>query len=106
MLTPSSSPQVVLNAAPLLTPHDVQAVAFGLCSAQPRKAQLLLQEAVEKRRACAKQTGGSLVLVLDKVRPLLLLHLLLALLPSSCSRLPPPLPPSTCRSCPGRAWRA
>ncbi|XP_075301770.1 separin isoform X2 [Opisthocomus hoazin] len=58
--------KVVLNAAPLLTPHDVQAVAFGLCSAQPRKAQLLLQEAVEKRRACAKQTGGSLVLVLDK----------------------------------------
>ncbi|XP_059688724.1 separin [Gavia stellata] len=58
--------KMVLNAAPLLTPDDVQAVAFGLCSAQPRKAQLLLQEAVEKRRACAKQTGGSLVLVLDK----------------------------------------
>ncbi|NXC78269.1 ESPL1 protein, partial [Anhinga anhinga] len=63
---PSSSPQVVLNAASLLTPHDVQALAFGLCSAQPHKAQSLLQEAVEKRRACAKQTGGSLVLVLDK----------------------------------------
>ncbi|NXQ82068.1 ESPL1 protein, partial [Nyctibius grandis] len=58
--------KVVLNAAPLLTPHDVQALAFGLCPAQPRKAQLLLQEAVEKQRACAEQTTGSLVLVLDK----------------------------------------
>ncbi|KFQ93930.1 Separin, partial [Nipponia nippon] len=58
--------QVVLNAAPLLGPGDVQALAFGLCPGKPRKAQLLLQEAVEKRRACATQTGGSLVLVLDK----------------------------------------
>ncbi|NXC22533.1 ESPL1 protein, partial [Corythaeola cristata] len=58
--------KVVLNAAPLLAPHDVQALAFGLCPAQPREAQLLLQEAVEKRRACAKRSGGSLVLVLDK----------------------------------------
>ncbi|KAK1211585.1 ESPL1 protein, partial [Pygoscelis papua] len=58
--------KVVLNAAPLLDPHDVEALAFGLCSAQPRRARLLLEEAVEKRRACAKQTGGSLVLVLDK----------------------------------------
>ncbi|NXK15500.1 ESPL1 protein, partial [Herpetotheres cachinnans] len=64
-LTPSS-PQVVLNAAPLLAPCDVQAVAFSLCPAQPHKAQLLLQEAVEKRRACAKEASGSLVLVLDK----------------------------------------
>ncbi|XP_064330418.1 separin isoform X1 [Phalacrocorax carbo] len=58
--------QVVLNAAPLLAPRDVQALAFGLCPAQPHKAWSLLQEAVEKRRACAKQSGGSLVLVLDK----------------------------------------
>ncbi|XP_052666207.1 separin [Harpia harpyja] len=58
--------KVVLNAAPLLGPHDVQALAFSLCPAQPRKAQLLLQEAVEERRACATQTDGSLVLVLDK----------------------------------------
>ncbi|NXW10706.1 ESPL1 protein, partial [Fregetta grallaria] len=58
--------KVVLNAAPLLAPHDVQAVAFSLCPAQPRKAQQLLQEAVEKRRACAEQPSGSLVLVLDK----------------------------------------
>ncbi|XP_071585533.1 separin isoform X1 [Heliangelus exortis] len=58
--------KVVLNAAPLLTPHDVQALAFGLCPTQPLQAQLLLQGAVEKRRACAKQSPGSLVLVLDK----------------------------------------
>ncbi|NWX10974.1 ESPL1 protein, partial [Caloenas nicobarica] len=56
--------QVLLNAAPLLTPEDVRALAFGLSAGQPREAQLLLQEALEKRRA--KQSGGSLVLVLDK----------------------------------------
>ncbi|XP_061203195.1 separin isoform X2 [Neopsephotus bourkii] len=58
--------KALLNAAPLLSPCDVQAVAFSLCSAQPRQAQLLLQEAVEKRKACAKQSSSSLVLVLDK----------------------------------------
>ncbi|KAM9514371.1 separin [Guaruba guarouba] len=58
--------KALLNAAPLLSPCDVQAVAFSLCSAQPRRAQLLLQEAVEKRKACAKQSSSSLVLVLDK----------------------------------------
>ncbi|NXX57412.1 ESPL1 protein, partial [Scopus umbretta] len=58
--------KVVLNAAPLLAAHDVQALAFSLCPGQPRKAQLLLQEAVEKQRARATQAGGSLVLVLDK----------------------------------------
>uniref|UniRef100_A0A672VBH9 separase n=1 Tax=Strigops habroptila TaxID=2489341 RepID=A0A672VBH9_STRHB len=58
--------KAVLNAAPLLSPCDVQAVALGLCSAQPRRAQLLLQEAVEKRKARAKQSSSSLVLVLDK----------------------------------------
>ncbi|NXL68697.1 ESPL1 protein, partial [Chordeiles acutipennis] len=58
--------KVVLNAAPLLTPHDVQALASGLCPAQPRRAQLLLQEALEKRRTCGRETSGSLVLLLDK----------------------------------------
>uniref|UniRef100_A0A8B9CUE0 separase n=1 Tax=Anser brachyrhynchus TaxID=132585 RepID=A0A8B9CUE0_9AVES len=58
--------KVVLNAAPLLTPADVRALAVGLCPAQPCKAQLLLQEALEKRRSCAQAPGGSLVLVLDK----------------------------------------
>ncbi|XP_062485100.1 separin isoform X1 [Pezoporus occidentalis] len=58
--------KALLNAAPLLSPCDVQTVAFSLCSAQPRQAQQLLQEAVEKRKACAKQSSSSLVLVLDK----------------------------------------
>ncbi|NXX14377.1 ESPL1 protein, partial [Podargus strigoides] len=58
--------QVVLNAAPHLTPADIQALAFGLSPAQPRQAQLLLTEAVEKRRASTTQGGGSLLLVLDK----------------------------------------
>lgn len=58
----------MLNAAPLLAPADVRALAAGLCPAQPCKAQLLLQEALEKRRSCPQAPGGSLVLVLDKVR--------------------------------------
>ncbi|NWH81005.1 ESPL1 protein, partial [Piaya cayana] len=58
--------QVLLNAAPLLTPQDVQALAFSLCPGQPREAQLLLQEAVEKQKAHTGQARGSLVLVLDK----------------------------------------
>ncbi|XP_035169202.1 separin, partial [Oxyura jamaicensis] len=58
--------KVLLNAAPLLAPADVQALATGLCLEQPCKAQLLLQEALEKRRSCAQAPGGSLVLVLDK----------------------------------------
>ncbi|NXE58007.1 ESPL1 protein, partial [Casuarius casuarius] len=58
--------KVVLNASPLLSPQDMQSLAFGLCPAQPYAAQLLLQEALEKRKAGARQAGGSLVLVLDK----------------------------------------
>ncbi|KAK2514457.1 Espl1 [Columba livia] len=56
--------KALLNAAPLLGPEDVRAVAFSLSAERPREAQRLLQEALEKRRA--KQSGGSLVLVLDK----------------------------------------
>ncbi|XP_067170221.1 separin [Apteryx mantelli] len=58
--------KVVLNASPLLTPQDLQTLAFGLCPAQPYTAQFLLQEALEKRKACSRQASGSLVLVLDK----------------------------------------
>ncbi|KFU84737.1 Separin, partial [Chaetura pelagica] len=58
--------KVVLNAAALLTPRDAQALASGLCPAQPHQAQLLLQEVLEKHRPCPKQPPGSLVLVLDK----------------------------------------
>ncbi|NXE16903.1 ESPL1 protein, partial [Lophotis ruficrista] len=80
--------QVVLNAAPLLTREDVQALAFGLCPAQPREAQLLLQEAVEKRRARAKQGGGSLVLVLDKHLQKLPWESMACLAPVPVTRLP------------------
>ncbi|XP_062453073.1 separin [Rhea pennata] len=58
--------KVVLNASPLLAPQDLQTLALGLCPAQPYAAQLLLQEALEKQKACAGQASGSLVLVLDK----------------------------------------
>ncbi|NXA56987.1 ESPL1 protein, partial [Nothocercus julius] len=58
--------EVVLKASALLTPQDLQALASGFCPAQPCAAQILLQEALEKREARAGQAGGSLVLVLDK----------------------------------------
>ncbi|KAM6039050.1 separin isoform 2-T2 [Chlamydotis macqueenii] len=80
--------KVVLNAAALLTREDVQALAFGLCPAQPREAQLLLQEAVEKRRACAKQDRGSLVLVLDKHLQKLPWESMACLAPVPVTRLP------------------
>lgn len=58
--------KVVLNAAALLSPADVQALAVGLCPAQPSRAQLLLQEALDKRKNIKREPGGSVVLVLDK----------------------------------------
>ncbi|NXK42695.1 ESPL1 protein, partial [Piprites chloris] len=59
--------QVLLNGAPALTPHDVQALAFGLCPSRPLWAQFLLEEALEG--ALERGWGdsrGSLVLLLDK----------------------------------------
>ncbi|XP_068957295.1 separin [Petaurus breviceps papuanus] len=58
--------QVVLGAAHTLSPQDVQALAHGLCQAQPEKAQQLLQEAVERQQGQTRQSNGHLVLVLDK----------------------------------------
>ncbi|NWZ30408.1 ESPL1 protein, partial [Asarcornis scutulata] len=59
--------KVLLNAAPLLTPADVRALAAGLCPSQScNKAELLLQKALEKQRSRVRAPGGSLVLVLDK----------------------------------------
>ncbi|XP_010117044.1 PREDICTED: separin-like [Chlamydotis macqueenii] len=55
---------------------------------QPREAQLLLQEAVEKRRACAKQDRGSLVLVLDKHLQKLPWESMACLAPVPVTRLP------------------
>ncbi|CAN0007802.1 unnamed protein product [Bubo scandiacus] len=100
-LTLSSCPQAVLNAAPLLTPRDVQALAFGLCPAQPRQAQLLLQEALERRRNCAKGSGGSLVLVLDKHLQKLPWESMPC--PAGCARNPPPFPALPAQLHPGTA---
>uniref|UniRef100_A0A8C3RVU3 separase n=1 Tax=Chelydra serpentina TaxID=8475 RepID=A0A8C3RVU3_CHESE len=58
--------KLVLNSSPLLTPQDVRYLASGLCPTQPDAAQAFLQEAVDKRRSRSGQTGGHLVLVLDK----------------------------------------
>uniref|UniRef100_A0A8C9EQA6 separase n=1 Tax=Pavo cristatus TaxID=9049 RepID=A0A8C9EQA6_PAVCR len=58
--------KVVLNAAALLSPADVRALAMGLCPAQPSKAKLLLQEALDKQKNSTREPGGSIILVLDK----------------------------------------
>ncbi|XP_072510909.1 separin [Notamacropus eugenii] len=58
--------QVVLGAAHTLSPQDVQALAHGLCQAQPKRAQELLQEVVERQQGQTRQSNGHLVLVLDK----------------------------------------
>lgn len=64
-------------------------MAFSLSAERPREAQRLLQEALEKRRA--KQSGGSLVLVLDKVSSPRVLH---RLPPPGPASSPPAVPPS------------
>ncbi|XP_027714178.1 separin isoform X1 [Vombatus ursinus] len=58
--------QVVLGAAHTLSPQDVQALAHGLCQAQPERACKLLQKAVEHQQGRTRQSNGHLVLVLDK----------------------------------------
>ncbi|XP_020821918.1 separin [Phascolarctos cinereus] len=58
--------QVVLGAAHTLSPEDIQALAHGLCQAQPERASKLLQEAVERQQGQTRQSNGHLVLVLDK----------------------------------------
>ncbi|XP_040510871.2 LOW QUALITY PROTEIN: separin isoform X1 [Gallus gallus] len=58
--------KVLLNAAALLSPADVQALAVGLCPAQPSRARLLLQEALDKQKNSTAGPGGSVILVLDK----------------------------------------
>ncbi|NXN98510.1 ESPL1 protein, partial [Rhinopomastus cyanomelas] len=58
--------KVLLSAAPFLTTGDAQALACSLCPAQPRQAQQLLEEALQKRRTSCTQPPGSLILVLDK----------------------------------------
>ncbi|XP_051045973.1 separin [Phodopus roborovskii] len=58
--------KVILSGAKTLTSQDVQALAYGLCPAQPERAQMLLSEAVERVRSQVAPRSQHLVLVLDK----------------------------------------
>ncbi|XP_057412809.1 separin isoform X3 [Balaenoptera acutorostrata] len=58
--------KIMLSGASTLTPQDVQALAYGLCPAQPERAQELLSEAVERLQGQTVPSSRHLVLVLDK----------------------------------------
>ncbi|XP_077185241.1 separin isoform X2 [Paroedura picta] len=59
--------KVVLTSSHLLNAEDVQRLVWGLSPAQPKRAQNLLQEAVDKVASTVHQApNGHLVLVLDK----------------------------------------
>ncbi|XP_066114711.1 separin isoform X1 [Saccopteryx bilineata] len=58
--------KVMLSGASTLTPQDIQALAYGLCPAQPERAQELLSEAVGRLQGQTMPSSGHLVLVLDK----------------------------------------
>ncbi|XP_048219440.1 separin isoform X2 [Perognathus longimembris pacificus] len=58
--------KVMLSGASTLTSQDIQALAYGLCPAQPERAQELLNEAVERVQGQMAPSNGHLVLVLDK----------------------------------------
>jgi separase len=58
----------MLSAANTLTSQDIRALAYGLCPAQPERAQDLLNEAVLRVQGQTAPSNRHLVLVLDKVR--------------------------------------
>ncbi|XP_055474199.1 separin isoform X2 [Psammomys obesus] len=58
--------KVILSSARTLSSQDVQALAYGLCPAQPERARVLLSEAVERVQSQAAPGNQHLVLVLDK----------------------------------------
>ncbi|KAM4881245.1 separin [Thomomys bottae] len=58
--------KVLLSSASTLTSQDIQALAYGLCPAQPERAQELLNEAVGRVQSQVAPSSGHLVLVLDK----------------------------------------
>lgn len=58
--------KVILSGARILSSQDVQALACGLCPAQPERAQVLLSEAVGRVQSQAAPPSQHLVLVLDK----------------------------------------
>ncbi|XP_070475691.1 separin [Equus przewalskii] len=58
--------KIMLSAAGTLTSQDVQALAYGLCPAQPERAQELLTEAIGHLQGQTVASNSHLVLVLDK----------------------------------------
>ncbi|XP_051016383.1 separin [Acomys russatus] len=58
--------KVILSAARTLTSQDVEALAYGLCPAQPERARALLGEAVGQAQSQVAPQHQHLVLVLDK----------------------------------------
>ncbi|XP_052016533.1 separin [Apodemus sylvaticus] len=58
--------KVILSGARILTSQDVQVLAYGLCPAQPDRAQVLLKEAVGRVQSQVAPRNQHLVLVLDK----------------------------------------
>ncbi|XP_037370735.1 separin isoform X2 [Talpa occidentalis] len=58
--------KIMLSGAGTLTPEEVQVLAYGLCPAQPERAQELLSEALGRLRGQTTPSNKHLVLVLDK----------------------------------------
>ncbi|XP_069897998.1 separin [Dipodomys merriami] len=58
--------KVMLSGASTLTSQDIQALSYGLCPAQPERAQELLNEAIRRIQGKIAPSNGHLVLVLDK----------------------------------------
>ncbi|XP_012887879.1 PREDICTED: separin [Dipodomys ordii] len=58
--------KVMLSGASTLTSQDIQALSYGLCPAQPERAQELLNEAIRRIQGQIAPSNGHLVLVLDK----------------------------------------
>ncbi|XP_007947715.1 separin [Orycteropus afer afer] len=58
--------KILLSGASVLTPQDIQALAYGLCLTQPERARNLLSEAVGRLQGSTVPSNRHLVLVLDK----------------------------------------
>ncbi|XP_041501970.1 separin isoform X2 [Microtus oregoni] len=58
--------KVILSGARILNSRDVQALAYGLCPAQPERARVLLSEAIGRVQSQVTPPSQHLVLVLDK----------------------------------------
>ncbi|XP_076966940.1 separin isoform X2 [Tamandua tetradactyla] len=58
--------KVMLSGASTLSPQEIQALAYGLCPAHPKRAQELLIEAIGRLQGQTVPNKKHLVLVLDK----------------------------------------